>query len=199
MAFLPCVMASVGCRWSSSITKSAAHISQEWFDMVTKFYTDIAPSHSTAITAGYDVNSWFRSDATSSVKKWRKCHHRRLLVKFLQNGFSENHISHTSRGQSVSQTCRIWRRWLLSASCKMQLNTSISTAHFNKNYQCNTALVILKRLTRLKSKKCHRCCYRACVKTCSVGKWNCSTDWLATAKASRSFVEIIQVELMYMT
>ena len=83
---------------SSSITKSAARISQKQFDVdspnfISNLRTDEIYSHT-----GYDLTGHIRSEVIAK-KNGRKCHIRRLLAEFLPNGLNEEHkIVHAYRG-----------------------------------------------------------------------------------------------------
>ena len=66
---------------------------------------------------------------TSGWKRQRKnrwkCRLRQVKVKFLEKVLCEDHqIAQGCQGKLAPQICQIWRRWLLSVGCKIQLNTT---------------------------------------------------------------------------
>ena len=95
-------------RRSSSITKWAARISLERFDLESPNFT--RTSIPTCSTATSDMTSTATSGWKLSLKNRRKCRFWWLQVEFLENTLRENHqIFITYRGQLAFQTGRIPR------------------------------------------------------------------------------------------
>ena len=95
--------ASIVVRRSSSTTKWAASMSQEWFDLESPNFTLASYTDPFYSRTGYDITSYFWSDVI-----------RRLLVEFLESGLSEDHeILQPYLGNWASHICT----WYDVASC----------------------------------------------------------------------------------
>ena len=105
----------------ASITKWAPRISQERLDQESPNITRIfVPAWSTAMPE-------VTSKAISDRKLLRQTVENaplRLRVEVLENGLPRIINLRTYYGKLASQTCRIWRHYLLPVSCKMSSNTA---------------------------------------------------------------------------